>query len=989
MAERRSQFRAIKGGGEGTGDRGRLSTAPTPVEQPAAPATETTTPEAPVQPERPLTLAQGGKSDTDAAEDEAGSGGGQGTKSGGSKSSTPATRKPAASAGGSKAAPAAAGLSGVGAMGMRAANYIRRNKGKSGLIAGGGMLAAIFAAALLILLPLKLEALMKNLLKKEFANIEHVMEKRTEKIVLRYMFSGSGAYISGNPLSDLYRTWQISKFEDKMLNEKGIKLNNVGKGDLKVTFPDGTTRDIKSAQEFKDLYNGKLKLPNGEIDPYGVHFRGAIEDVTKWKGVLRRSHLRRWSYRAYGYNKWKIYDKTKDTSLDAAKTTVEADFEAKASTAFKSGLGRGIGCAVAGEGCPDKTPTDPENIPPPSEDTRAASKALAEGIGDAAGKGPAKTFSIELLKTLPGKVAGTALGKAIPIVGWIDILVRIFEFFYNGREYELMASLRKVQYATAFASMLTANDQHKDGSNLTGWDVQAMMDKVGGAEKSCAYQRNFNNNYDTSQCVSVSPDNRVTNPVDQVALQITQRNPQNIIIHVFAIIWLNTVGKIIDGLGWLVSKAIEPEFAATREVARFYLKTVQCPGYVAEGKLSADACNKLVDTTIADTPGLIAGLIVKTIANLFAPVYTGQEKDADLYNVADAGGDVTAQDYNKHIGGTNVDNATAANLDRTVALENARLDASKGLAYQLTSTDNPDSFVMRLATAIPSSPAQAVGNTVDSMVAALRPFSANFVQTFMSPFFNRWQPAFAADTYDHIGIQQVRWPEALLDQDIDPNNLPTKDINGDGKIDEDDCAGGEPDGITPNICRADMVTIGALKSVFTGDDDGGLGGVTAPPATGGTGGTGTPGADTSAMTCAAGTDAGIGVVHEGANGPTHNIRLCRVQGVLINASVAKNIDSLINAARAAGLNFTGGGYRTFEEQQQLYAAHGCPSVCKPQTAVPGTSNHEGGLAVDWSNNGSLINSHSNPGFVWLAAHAAQYGFQNYPVEPWHWSVDGR
>jgi LAS superfamily LD-carboxypeptidase LdcB len=50
--------------------------------------------------------------------------------------------------------------------------------------------------------------------------------------------------------------------------------------------------------------------------------------------------------------------------------------------------------------------------------------------------------------------------------------------------------------------------------------------------------------------------------------------------------------------------------------------------------------------------------------------------------------------------------------------------------------------------------------------------------------------------------------------------------------------------------------------------------------------------------------------------------------------------------------------------------------------------HEQGLAVDLTYNGSLITSRSNPGFIWLDANAAGFGFYNLPAEPWHWSTNG-
>src|SRR3546814_6414625 len=65
-----------------------------------------------------------------------------------------------------------------------------------------------------------------------------------------------------------------------------------------------------------------------------------------------------------------------------------------------------------------------------------------------------------------------------------------------------------------------------------------------------------------------------------------------------------------------------------------------------------------------------------------------------------------------------------------------------------------------------------------------------------------------------------------------------------------------------------------------------------------------------------------------------------------------------------------------------------PSQCSPPTARPGQSNHERGLAVDFTYGGSTIQSRSSPAFEWLRGNAARYGFYNLPSEPWHWSVNG-
>ena len=120
--------------------------------------------------------------------------------------------------------------------------------------------------------------------------------------------------------------------------------------------------------------------------------------------------------------------------------------------------------------------------------------------------------------------------------------------------------------------------------------------------------------------------------------------------------------------------------------------------------------------------------------------------------------------------------------------------------------------------------------------------------------------------------------------------------------------------------------------------------------------------------------------------------------ITVDSSLAGNLQSMLNAAAADGNNLCGGGYRDPSAQIALrrsncgtsnYAIYEAPSsACSPPTARPGTSNHEQGLAIDFTYQGRVIGSRSSPAFQWLAAHAASYGFYNLPSEPWHWSVNG-
>ena len=125
------------------------------------------------------------------------------------------------------------------------------------------------------------------------------------------------------------------------------------------------------------------------------------------------------------------------------------------------------------------------------------------------------------------------------------------------------------------------------------------------------------------------------------------------------------------------------------------------------------------------------------------------------------------------------------------------------------------------------------------------------------------------------------------------------------------------------------------------------------------------------------------------------VPLATVDAITVHASLAPNLAALLAHARSDGINLSGWGWRSSERQAQLRQVNGCPdlytappSSCRVPTAIPGTSRHETGLAVDFTVDGRTIPTRTEPAFQWLTAHAASYGLYNLPSEPWHWSVDG-
>ncbi len=167
-----------------------------------------------------------------------------------------------------------------------------------------------------------------------------------------------------------------------------------------------------------------------------------------------------------------------------------------------------------------------------------------------------------------------------------------------------------------------------------------------------------------------------------------------------------------------------------------------------------------------------------------------------------------------------------------------------------------------------------------------------------------------------------------------------------------------------------------------------------------------PGADTSGTDCPQepgittapedtknGVDA-KGVVQTYGPGrvPKNKIKLCVVQGIRVNVSVASNLNKMVSAAGTSGLALSGSGWRSYDRQKELRISNGCPaddnapsSSCRVPTARPGSSNHEQGEAVDFNNS----RTRGTAVYAWLKSNASKYGFFNFPREAWHWSRNGK
>lgn len=134
-------------------------------------------------------------------------------------------------------------------------------------------------------------------------------------------------------------------------------------------------------------------------------------------------------------------------------------------------------------------------------------------------------------------------------------------------------------------------------------------------------------------------------------------------------------------------------------------------------------------------------------------------------------------------------------------------------------------------------------------------------------------------------------------------------------------------------------------------------------------------------------------------------------GKKVDSRIYPELQEMFNDARAQGYGlFVREGYRTQEEQQRLmdekieaYENDGkskseAKKLAEQWVAIPGTSEHQLGIAVDI--NADTTKSSSDDVYNWLAENAHTYGFiKRYPSnktditgvinEPWHYRYVGK
>jgi hypothetical protein len=469
--------------------------------------------------------------------------------------------------------------------------------------------------------------------------------------------------------------------------------------------------------------------------------------------------------------------------------------------------------------------------------------------------------------------------------------------------------------------------------------------------------------------------------------------------------WNNSVGfvmkKIINGFAYITSPALKALTDFTH-------------------------LNDLISAAIQP---IINAFTDYLIPNPFSDNSAGGHKFVE----AAGGADQLNSDFTQNgLGGKKLTTLQAAVILAEQNEQDLQTYKNQSLLARVTDTDSQYSLANRLAMSLPDSTKSASQSISTALFT--NPFSK--ISSLFSPLLSLGHAKAVSNFPDPFGIPQYGYPDddpGLAAANADPEAYWSKNCSSDGQtldwnvgvnadwinsatVDPDT---GLPEYDTTNPCMLIQAAVGSTGGIFdsnllTADD---LGDNTTPATTdtstttaGTSFDTGPLFNDSTSVACAAGTN-DLGIQDGYHNGQLVKIRICAIPNLpstseesnggygisgangkaIVNSRVSGAVLAMVQAAAKGGVTLAANSsFRTMEHQQALCAANAlCASGNYTYVAKPGTSNHQMGLAIDFSTLPATPGPvPGNPVWDWLSKNAAIFGYKNYPAEAWHWSPTG-
>jgi hypothetical protein len=597
---------------------------------------------------------------------------------------------------------------------------------------------------------------------------------------------------------------------------------------------------------------------------------------------------------------------------------------------------------------------------------------------------------------------------------WVTLGCIARDMYESG--YKVFAQLRMAGLARVATTTAKYADGQQLGKITTDQAGAAAAPFDNGKESftdASAYK------YVTSQPVGTESDGSPKNGLDP-ALQPT-KNPGGAVGGLIRIGDAANNAVLKGGCGLVLSAPGQALAALANVIA------------TAVAVLATPATFGLSDVAVigAQTAGVIIGtkvgkaLLVDMVLHYGGMLFKGPFSPIEMGNMMGAGSKVLATDSCRRNGCQQLNQDQ--NTQLTMAIEQDRRDElkSNSIAYRLFDPANPSSPFGMAMDKVPTSPTGIIASISRTFATLFNPsrmvaFGSN-LSILVSPA--AAHAASVAVPYNTYGIPDYGFTDDMLNSHgvIDNSNF-VKDHKSEFEDFENKCLSNSyADALDSSdascsvqddthtrfrLYALDRRVTHDLVLRYNNQNGGGSAATSAPTTPSGPLDMNTIYDASDNVACGAGTtDIGTQTGYRGGNPVL--VKLCTLPNLassgeeshvgskyyinganglaLVNSRASSAFLSLVTAAKAAGIPLgANSSFRTMAHQTQLFNDNPDPSL----VAKPGFSNHQMGIAIDFNCSGTVVAS-GDKCFAWLTQNAGTYGIKNYPVENWHWSVDGK
>lgn len=752
----------------------------------------------------------------------------------------------------------------------RVGSSVKNHKGR---YAAGGIIATVFlGTALLISLFLgqfKMDFFSKNIDQTYLKRLNYDFDRRTQRFMLTLIMADIAGNVDGDPgqnryflakpgyqgsiIAQLYKEKKTDKFFESIREKYGFQYANeggTGRGRL-VKIDTFNLTDYQIGQMLEGLTN-----PDGGLNPETVpqfeqrviqafetnqlarqEFHQMVRAETRWWQIVKRRHLRLWGKERLGITKWKIFENKREGIANRVNKAWSQRI-VKNSQAL-----RVVSCLLSPTLCPESNSlNDSKN----RIGTSAPDGRLQEAFDDASTEADsdssrtplrrrlADQFTSRFTKIFSSKVAGIFF-SGFNIADWAETLSGIHKVFAENKISKMVAVARAVEYATAFTTFQTMTDQLKSGENVSGEEADQTLKMFENAEQSDGWQLiEQENNSQTASLFSSSAyaqsdeEKSYAEQRSEVYDKVTPNMKVNSDTSGASEIesWYNgslgpIIGPIADAydstIGQVAGPILDALGSAMSFVSDFFIDVLEATGLPIEDLM------KSIGEELLELLGAV-------------PICTGNESGPRLMNCTTGGAAVTNDGTLQALGGAAQTNSELQQRNNEIALQRNEEWRSLSAWQKIASTENPNSV---LGQVIMSSP-----HNTNGLIASLKNFAFGWLpqnkskqiasavggiggQNSVNAISQLPENLFNVQPYDFSEAQLSAepWGGASESQCAAEKSAREKLFNGASQAEQD---------ANSSLCLFDDAVANVMFSMFTTEDDGGIG-QTAEGSVGGSG----------------------------------------------------------------------------------------------------------------------------------------------------------